>query len=518
MKLPFNLFSSTQPEPQGPDVAQNEPIVLAGQEDNSSSLPVQTISYFFCKIGELSSLYAQLFANELKVPIGTVRKDLERMLKNVRADISCCIEYPYVDEYYRDTYYIYYSRKHHDYNRYCFRVSFFNEQVNNDNYLTLPETEMQYYGYMVLRPTVRCIIGYTFISPLLFSDNGYSICLCERLTSVMGRRQQITAFPFCGQDGEITLCAETSIVMTFDYFSRRYNRYNRVLPSSFFGQVYDNLPDRAQPSRGLDVEMVTSIFCSLGMNIRRFELTDKEADVDGYSIFLRDKFKQLLHIYIESGFPLYAVTSTHAFLIIGRENKLFCRGSRLVTINDREYPYKLLSLEQENDIRAFLVPLPSNVLLDADKIDVAAIYDQFSQECNNMRILEQGRDYLHRVFLTTSRSFKQFVVKSNICETSKRTIVGVAMPKFIWVCESILASALRDDISSIEVSSILVLDATNYPEGSTHLLLIKSSQYVIIPDEGNIGKTEKVWNITEVDETMPLFNANLKGNHTQWKG
>lgn len=520
MKNPLKkLFSGSLPEE---DNSKNTeavtPTTFVGEEDIRSSLPVQTVSYFFCAKDELRLKYAQLFANELKVPIGIVRKDLNRVFTDVRSDLSCCIEYPYVDEYYRDTYYNYYSRKHHDYNRYCFRVSFFSGNVSEANYLSLREDDITYYGYIVLRPTVRSIIGYTFFSPKIYENNSFSICLCERLTSVMGRRQGTTAFPFCGQDGEITLCAETSIVMIFDYFSRRYNRYHRILPSEITAQLVDNLPDRVQPSRGLDAEMVTSILCALGLNIRRFECTENDSEVDGYFVFKPEDFKRLLYIYIESGFPIYTVTTTHAFLVIGREDKLFSQSPRLVTINDQEYPYKLLNSQEVNDIKSFLVPLPVNVLLDANKIDPKRIYNIFSQECNGMQILSAEDTYYDRIFLTTSRSYKQYVVSSDIAETSKRKIVSIAMPRFIWVCESILTSDLRDDLSQIHVKSCMVLDATNYPEGSTHLLLIKSQHHIIIPEEGNEGKTEKRWDIISAEESMHPFNANLKGNHTQWKG
>ena len=96
-----------------------------------------------------------------------------------------------------------------------------------------------YRGWMLTR-----IIGYTFLSPRIYLHNNYSICLCKRTISVMGRLLETTGFPFCGQDGEMNQCAENAIVILFDYFSRRYNKYSRVLPSQIADITYNNLCKR----------------------------------------------------------------------------------------------------------------------------------------------------------------------------------------------------------------------------------------------------------------------------------
>ena len=146
----FGLFSK-----QDSSSAQEEPVVeshpllepLEGQESLQSTLPIQTISFIFCEKEELMGKHSQMFANELKVPVSQVRFDLERILEGMRNDLTCCIEYPYVDEYYRDTYYSYYSRKHISYNRYCFRISFFSNRITEDNFFSA-DMRGAFYGYM----------------------------------------------------------------------------------------------------------------------------------------------------------------------------------------------------------------------------------------------------------------------------------------------------------------------------------------------------------------------------------
>jgi len=88
-------------------------------------LPIDNITFEFCKIGDLmKEEYIGTLSDELRIPTAKIKGELQRMTADLRQDLSCCIEYPYVDMYYRDTYYNYYAKKHKDYNRYCFRISF----------------------------------------------------------------------------------------------------------------------------------------------------------------------------------------------------------------------------------------------------------------------------------------------------------------------------------------------------------------------------------------------------------
>lgn len=181
-------------------------------------LSTENITFSFCNINYLQDeAFISLVSDELKVPDDKVGIGIRRMIKDMRQDIICCIEYPYIDVYYRDTYYSFYSKKHCDYSRYCFRISFFSDDVNEHNFYDLNLSD-KFYGYMVLRPTVRRVVGYTFLSPALFEEREFVCCLCKKDVSVYGRKLSVTGFPFCGQDGEAVSCAEISLMMMMDYF------------------------------------------------------------------------------------------------------------------------------------------------------------------------------------------------------------------------------------------------------------------------------------------------------------
>ena len=96
-------------------------------------LSTENITFSFCNINYLQDeAFISLVSDELKVPDDKVDIGIRRMIKDMRQDIICCIEYPYIDVYYRDTYYSFYSKKHCAYSRYCFRISFFSGDVNGN--------------------------------------------------------------------------------------------------------------------------------------------------------------------------------------------------------------------------------------------------------------------------------------------------------------------------------------------------------------------------------------------------
>lgn len=497
------------------EIGTEAPAALAGVEARTKPLSTQHITYMFCKVADLlSAKYLVLFSEELNVADSVVSEGLETMVKDMPSNLCCCIEYPYIDEVYRDTYYNFYSRKHGNHGRYCFRVSLFKPAVNEDNFYEMVNDET-YLGYIVLRPTPRRVIGYSFLSPFVYSDHQYSICLCKRSSSIMGKMVSVSGFPFCGQDGELCTCAETSIVVVLDYFSRRYNRYQRVLPSDVAAFNSDNYLQKLQPSTGIDMDEIVRSFNNIGLTTRRFQRHDDNNRADNKTFFEDDVFQDLLHCYVESGFPLLVSEGEHAYVIIGREDKLFPQKPALITINDNGKPYE--KCHNENNIKSFIVPQSDNILLDADKIDVTKVLSNFQTAYNQVDFGVNDDEYYNRVFLTTSRSFKSYIVNSSIERCDKDMIICIAMPRFIWVCESIKRNDLKDDVSQIKVSVTSILDATEYAYGHSHLLMVIGNGKLIVPEEDGIRANHRIYTIYESQSSLYPFNNNLKGSHNQWQ-
>lgn len=99
---------------------------IEGRVDIREPLATYSITHNFVSLSNLISYDTLLLlSEELNVPLKVVKDDLIKLTKGMIHDLTVCIEYPYVDETYRDTYYSFYARKHTGYNRYCFRLSFF---------------------------------------------------------------------------------------------------------------------------------------------------------------------------------------------------------------------------------------------------------------------------------------------------------------------------------------------------------------------------------------------------------
>lgn len=488
---------------------------LEGTPEYKIPMSTYRVTYEFLQLKKLTTVeVVQKIAEELNCPSSVVRDDLQRITKGVNNNLSVCLEYPYVDEYYRDTYYAYFARKHNSYNRFCFRISFFTKDVNANNFYTLEDLQDKFYGYVVLRPTPKRIIGYTFFSPLIYKQHDFVSCVCKKSVSIKGRILDIYGFPFCGQDGEMTTCSENAISMIFDYYSRRYNKYSRLLPSQVADGITDTVIDRKQPSNGIDIDTIAEIMNINGVNTRQYFKTDDVKELEYPNRYNSEDFSRLLHIYVESGFPIYASTDTHAFIIHGRKNRVFADSPDLIIMNDDKRPY--FSLNKETDIIAFVVPMSENILLEAEDVRPSVILEALSKDYPKANI-QKFEDSYWRTYLTTSRSFKNHIVKLGLSVQTTDYIINTAMPRFIWVSEMIKNEDIKKPIESIEVQNLIVLDSTDESDNYNNLLLFKNNNSILVPADDKTHMQRKQYFRYDSTEAIQPSRSNLKGDYNNWK-
>lgn len=471
-----------------------------------------TCSFISLQDFKISDVY-DIISNKFGIPVSTIKNDIDRIVSEFNQNLVCCVEYPYVEPIYRDTYYQYYSKKHNAPCRFCFRISFFSDDVNEDNFYQLSTTELsdRYYGYITIRPTTARVIGYSFLSPKVLANHDFVCCLCRRTSSILGRKLTVHGFPFCGQDGEAMSCAETTLTVLMDYFSRKYFKYGQLLPSHILKILASQTYERQLPSKGILSENMAYVLRKVHFGIRNYTLNASHGD-DAYD---KEEFKTLLYEYIDSGFPLIVCQDNHTYLAIGRMKKNGSNEVNIVTMNDNSSPYKIVSFEQAK-ITSFIVPLDERIYLDGENCRPEAIWESLHQDLPEFTIIQDDKQFFMRKYLTSARSYKDFIASLNI-PVFRNIISSTSMPRFIWVCEYITKSELSKQNQTLEVDSLLILNATEGGKSVNYLLLAKNKDKIIVKTSENNNSNHKVYQIyLDDNEKLLSFDGNLKGDHTKW--
>jgi hypothetical protein len=243
---------------------------------------------------ELSSVVPEFVEDVFNIDRRRVSEQLNPILDILIDDIICFIEYPYVDKYYRDTYYSFFSKKHNPYNRNSIRISFFSNKIDIENYFDIKDNsdiEKHFLGFISLRPTTYRIIGHSLINPKGLTNNNFVCCLCKRTVLVNGRKLTLNGFPYCSQDNEAITCSEATIINLFDYFSNKYAEYATILPSQVARILSRQTYQRQLPAHGLPTENISYVLKKLGFGTVVYSSDKKKRSIDIYD---SEEFKDMI--------------------------------------------------------------------------------------------------------------------------------------------------------------------------------------------------------------------------------
>lgn len=440
-----------------------------------------------------------------------VGKELQECFKNMisdlRDDLWCYIENPYVDRIYRDAYYNFYSSKLEDYNRNCLRISFFNQEIRQEMFFSKDghDTLRKFFvGFTVLR-LLPCSKnpGRTALSPRALKKRDFICELAPIAASVGGAKMQVEAFPFSSQDGECMTCAETSIWAVMEYYGNKYPEVKLVLPSEIHKAFQHTT--RVLPSEGLTVLEIASALTTFGFGTylysRKVDPSGAEDPIDA------EVFRRNLFYYIESGIPIVVGLKGekigHAVVAIGHEEISFAEmlkqlhedllpkstsgivdsadlRRKLVFIDDNYPPYQSSYFEKpcayytdkrfsDCTIDHFVVPLNHRIYLDARKASslLSEVIEHPAFGWKNLST-KKTTPVIKRIFLTLSNSYKSYVLQSNMHVKLKQALQGLLLPKFIWIAEL----STPDIYSDGKACGLVLLDATgSYRVESIKMLL-----------------------------------------------
>lgn len=423
---------------------------------------------------------------------------LGKYLEVLRPDLHVLIEHPYVDKYYRDTYYHYFATKNSSYAKNSIRLSFFAQAFEEEDFREASkyvELKENYRGFLSVRPTFPKVIGRSVLDPRACSGDPFVMCRMPFDPTANGLKFQVDGFPHCSQDGEATTCAETTLWSILEYFGNKYSEYAPALPSQVT-QVLNRFSfERLLPSQGLRADQIAYSLKESGFGVKIYARSKYP-----------DSFDRLVRIYVESGIPVVGILRSaqvaHALSIVGRrspspsdfgqipsrnlENGLHLKEFAdldvgYVFVDDNHPPYRISPLNGHFkhyngdprwagcELTEIIVPLNKRIYLEAGRARVQAIslIESFASSFTNKHLLI-------RTFLMSSRSFKHEIGLNPTMHTdAKELLMQSPMPKFIWVTE-VSDMAL---MAKGEANGLIVMDATE-PRSTNVIGALLGAHYI----------------------------------------
>ncbi len=461
-----------------------------------------------------------------------LENNINALFDELKEELYVVIETPYVDKFYRDSYYTYFASKHREYSKDCIRISFFADEITPEHFRDndlFQELQDKFLGYAILRPTIPNIFGRAIIAKNAFYENSYQICEYKSNILLNGIRLEVKGFPHSSQDGESIKCAETTIWAIMEYFGSKYPDYSPVAISRIIEALAKYSKKRLLPSAGLAVDQISYALKEFGFGTYIYSRDEA----------YEDEIENILSVYVESGIPTIVAleneTIGHAIIAIGyerEENIDFGKyNTRTLDFNgisktyvdysdvERNYiiqddnatPQIKIKLEaptehyDKNDfpewegctIKSLVVPLYRKIYLEAEiakRLSLEIISDvEFGYEFDN--------DFVFRFFLTSSRSFKAHIANlQQIDDEIADNIITTKMPKFIWISEIYTKDNYGKDIAD----GIVVLDATEASENKKNAIL-----FTAYPNQCIFKVGEKFISSPKGLATYYRFNNNL---------
>lgn len=434
------------------------------------------------------------------------------------------IEKHYIDKDYRDTFTNFYSKRFNTPNSRCIRLHFFSSIIDDNDQKDANVIEsINYLGYSVIRPTKPNCIGRTFLSCILRQHHNSHIAVCEEKVYIAGKKFIIKGFPFISQDADATVCAQSALWMLFRYFSNKYQNYAEIYPSQITN-LANNFPTghRIYPTSGLSGWQLAEI-----LRLQKFyPITHDKSSVGD------DVFFHLLYTYVESGIPLLLTTNNHVVVCYGHcsdfslqyintsKFKYTSYFNKQFIINDDNYhPYQSLPLPQSqsftnysvinwDNVTSFIVPLPEKVFLDAKEAQI--LFEKLIEKFNfdNFSEILKNKDVIYRLFLTSSRSYKNKISTRGMGNKYVADIYrNLPMPHFIWICEIADIDEYR---TTKQILGEIIWDATCNPHEPEGWIALHYPEVILVNIGVSLNQNPDMRKIAlTCHSSYPLYTSNL---------
>jgi hypothetical protein len=412
------------------------------------------------------------------------------------------IERGYIDKDYRSTFYMHYAKKGRFYRDDCVRLHFFDPAVSYDEDTSELKSLTgllagQYFGFMVLRPTIQATIGRSTLSPdIRIGARGHAI-QGEHSVHLLGHKLRVWGFPSMSQHADISICAHVCCWSILRHYSERHTGHREWLLQdiTMMASPYD--PGGLTPGLGLSALSAKRILEAAGTYPLLIGKKPGEEE-QFYAQFLA---------YLESGFPLFVAMSgkEHAVVAVGHSwakvgNKPPFLNSHaweqvesILTNDDNALPYVCVNRDpvsgalpvpggpnyDANDFSAFIVPLPEKIFYSAVAIEEYS-KDTLYDFLRKVIPMPPPQQLLRRYFVTTVSVLRRDAEKkrSTLGPKLVNMFMRLKTAQFVWVVEY----ASYDQWSKEQIAAIAVVDATASPHDKVPVWFAHGEQVGILFD------------------------------------
>lgn len=415
----------------------------------------------------------------------------------------------YVDLDWRSDYSAFWSLRFQSPPAFGRRLHFFSRELADEELHDL-SADPQYLGYCVLRPIGQGRVGRTLLAPPPGLD-GATLALVDDEVSFFGNRLSIRGVPFCQQDGEFFRCAQAAAWMCH-YSAVRKGLVGRHSTASIVEQTPSLLsPERALPSKGMNLNQLQAVFGALGQPALFYGLTnmpkvrgvpdpptppplpgENEPPHPGY---WDTRIFSVICRYLNSGFPVLVGGRDHAFVLVGwfRDRD----DVRFVATDDQIGPYQVIDspfTHYKSPWHSIMIPLPPKVFLSGEAAESKA-YRQLLGVARGAAPLQPLGDALTsgriqlRSALKEVREFKEDVARLSSTADVLRLLRLARLPHWIWLVEAHDTEACaRDDPC---VYAVMHYDSTSSDlDPALCALTVPGAVVAYPPDGGQVVTTQ----------------------------
>jgi hypothetical protein len=419
------------------------------------------------------------------------------------------IELGYVDKDYRSTFFKLYAKKGRLYRDDCVRLHFFDAGVAYEDATSSLSSmtgslEGQYFGYIVLRPTIHATIGRSVLTPDVRVGARGNAIQGEHFVHLLGHKLRVWGFPSMAQHADISICAHVCCWSILRYYSERYPQHREWLlhDITMMASPYD--PGGLTPGLGLSALSATRILEAAGT----YPL------LIGKQVGEEDQFFAQFHAYLESGFPQFVAMSEkeHAVVAVGHSwatpgNKppfdnthVWEQVDQILTVDDNALPYVCVNRDavtgalptgatpnyDANHFSAFIAALPEKIFYSAIAVEEYS-KDTLYGFLKAIVPMPPKSQLLRRYFVTTVSKLRAFALKERSALGTElvNMLMRLKTAQFVWVVEY----ASFDQWTKGQITAMAIIDATASPHDKVPVWFAYGPQVGILFDREDPSKS-----------------------------